>query len=124
MGLRWSDDASERIAQDLYAFLEPHSTTDQAFDDWCGWVPGSTRELLEKRRKPTHCEIVEICMRLGHPLAYYVVVVDADGSDNSGARDPGRCTVQTPCCPHRLRFDPRPGGVPTFDCPRSCTCHD
>lgn len=72
MALRMTDGVRERIAQDLRAFFEPHGTTDRNFDDFCGWMPGTTRELLDGNRAPTPEELIEICLRLNHPLSLYV----------------------------------------------------
>ncbi len=123
MGLRYKDNAAESIAVDLYAFFEPHGTTDQHFDEYCGWIRGTTRELLDKIRLPSHAEMVEICLRLNHSLSLYVCCTAQDGSDAYGHPADFHCSAATPCCDRRQQEadSSMPGGP--IDCPRRCLCH-
>lgn len=123
MALRYVDNSRERIATDLYAFFEPHETKDRHFDEWCGWVAGRTREFLEKAADPNWHELIEICMRLAHPLGYYVQVVDQDGADKWTSQPPFECTAANPCCAERgqERDSSMPGGP--IVCPHRCLCH-
>lgn len=124
MSLRYSADCRERIAVDLYAFFEPTGCTDETFDQICGWVPGSTRELLEKIRFPSHAELIEICHRANLPLSRYVVSFMPDGGPPREEIQPRRCTEQDPCCEKRLEYNGYQSGPLAFRCPRNCPCHD
>jgi hypothetical protein len=123
MGLAYKDNAAESIAVDLYAFFEPHKLTDQAFDETCGWIKGSTRELLEKIRLPTPHEMVEICLRLNHPLYDYIRCTMPDGEYLAVDPPWAKCTDATPCCDFRMQAEFNSIGQRTFDCPRQCLCH-
>ena len=123
MALRFNDNAREKLAMDLYAHFEPHGTTDAAWDEICGWIPGSTRELLEKIRFPTDRELIEICHRLQTPLGRYVVTYMPDSPPTPDPPRPRRCTPQDPCCGRRLEeWDSSMPGRP-INCPRNCLCH-
>lgn len=67
----------ERLAQDLRAFFEPHGTTDQQFDGFCAWPKGTTRAILDGSVVPTPEELIEICLRLHHPLSLYIGIAYA-----------------------------------------------
>lgn len=72
MALTYVGDVRNILALTLRAFFEPHGTTDTTFDQFCGWDIGTTRNLLDGIRDPTHSELIEICMRANEPLATFV----------------------------------------------------
>jgi hypothetical protein len=123
MPLRWNDAMPQRLAMTLYEFLETGGLTDQGLDEACGWIKGTTHELLEKIRPPTHREIIEICLRTRAPLQDFVCTALSDGFGTEPPPRPRRCTQEDPCCGFRLiqRVELETG--PNFDCPRNCPCH-
>lgn len=123
MSLALHDNIREKIAVDLLAFFEPHDTKPHQFDEWCGWCPGSTAELLEKRRGPTDAELLEICLRLNHPLSLYIRTAEPDGTATDPHLPWTKCTKENPCCRHRLQYNPGDGVGQEFACPADCLCH-
>lgn len=123
MGLAYKDNAAESIAVDLHAFMEPHALTDQSLDEICGWTSGCTRELLDKIRLPSPQEMVEICLRLNHPLYDYVRCTMPDGQYRRTDPPWGKCTDAMPCCDNRMVAQFNSIGQQTFECPRQCLCH-
>lgn len=123
MAIRHDHRCRENIAVELYAFFEPHGTTDQGFDEICGWVPGTTRELLEKIRFPSETELLEICLRLDLPLSGFLQAYMPDAPPTWEHPVPRRCTPQDPCCPRRLEQWDSLAEQKPIDCPRNCLCH-
>jgi hypothetical protein len=123
MGLRLIDGVREKLSVELYAFFEPHGTTDATFDEICGWTHGATRELLDKTRDPSDRELVEICLRFNQPISWYVRCVMPDGSDKPIKDPAAKCTDSRPCCDHRLESCWNEIGQRTYFCPNDCMCH-
>lgn len=74
MALRYVPNIRALITATLRDFMEPHHTTDLCFDQFCGWPFGTTRELLDQLRDPTHTEIMEISIRTRTPLSRFIIV--------------------------------------------------
>lgn len=72
MALLYKLAARQRIAHDLRAFMQPHGTTDQLFDGFCGWSNGTTRAILNGDDLPSAEQLIEICLRLHHSLSLYI----------------------------------------------------
>lgn len=123
MALRLRDNVRQAIAQDLYAFFEPHGTTATQFDEWCSWTAGSTQALLDRTRDPSDRELMEICVRLNHSLALYVASGAAVDTTYVTVPPLQKCSAADPCCDHRLQFLPDDLNEPPFQCPADCLCH-
>lgn len=72
MALNYVDSIKTLIARDLHLMMQVHGTTDHDWDRFCAWEPGTTRALLDARAAPTTEQLIEICLRLNHPLSNYV----------------------------------------------------
>lgn len=124
MSLRYVDNSRQQLSMDLHDFLEPHGTLDKHFDRWCNWVEGRTREFLDKTDDPSHTELLELCLHLERSPAFYVQLLDSDGSDKPRRPPWAKCTEDQPCCVRRLqeRMDRADPESPDYPC--NCLCHN
>jgi hypothetical protein len=72
MALGWQNGTRARVADDIHARLLASDATDQHFDETCDWPRGRTREFIRQERTLDFAEVLEIAMRLGHPIARYI----------------------------------------------------
>lgn len=124
MALRKRRDGRRNLAKELRAFFEPHHTTDRNFDDFCGWPHGTTRTFLDESDVPTPTQFLEICIRLQVSPGQFLRLRNLDTPPFDADPPATKCTLDKPCCQHRLDSYVAPGSGENPDPPCDCVCHN